>query len=279
MILALLRLMRLYYALPMAGGFVVIVAYRLAGNFSAHLHLITLAYFAVSAVIAAGYVLNDTCDLAVDKINCPTRTLPSGLLRPETATIFSIILFLTGLTLALFCNAKFFLTLTGVAAALIFYDIYSKRISFFKDILVAALMTCLYLLAFALTDATPGPRMNSLYISPFWLFFTALGYEMLKDIRDVQGDKKFGPNSIAILSAQPWFAHLAHCLIVAASFITLLPFLLSFCKVIYLCCSITAIILALLSTKKKTTVSIPLIYAQVAIVTFGALADLLILGP
>jgi len=279
MILDLLRLMRLYYSIPMAGGFMVIVTYLVGGEIFGIRNLLVLSYFSICSVIAAAYVLNDVCDINTDRINCPGRVLVQGKIKRKTATIFSIILFLTGLILAYFCNIGFLLALAAVVGGVVFYDLYSKRIGIFKDLLVAILTTSLYPLAFFLTEAVPGPRMKSLFISPFWLFTAALGYEMLKDIRDVKGDKDMGNHSITMFSSQKWFLILAHVITVLASLITLAPFILGYVKQIYLLSSLMGIFLAVMSIRTSLSRGIRLIYAEIFIVTFGALADLFILGP
>jgi geranylgeranylglycerol-phosphate geranylgeranyltransferase len=279
MIISLFRLMRLYYAVPMAGGFAVIVSYLVAGDISPIRNLLILSSCSICSIIAAAYVLNDVCDINIDRINCPQRVLVQGKLHRNIATTSSVILFLAGLILAYFCGANFFFVLIFVVGVVVFYDLYSKRIGFFKDLLVAILMTSLYPLAFVLTEAVPGPRMKSLFISPFWLFLATLGYEMLKDIRDVKGDKKVGKNNIAIFSSQKWFSTSARIITVIASLITLVPFVLGYCKEIYLLSSIVGIVLAIISIRIRPSVAIRFIYAEISIVTFGAWADLLILGP
>ncbi len=69
MILALLKLMRLYYGLPLAGGFIVILSYLTGGNIDHILEKAVLASLSLVSVISAGYILNDVCDVEIDKIN------------------------------------------------------------------------------------------------------------------------------------------------------------------------------------------------------------------
>ncbi len=67
--------------------------------------------------------------------------------------------------------------------------------------------------------------------------------------------------------------------IVAGSLVTLLPFMLGYCKQIYLVTSIAAIILAIASTFHKPSVAIRYIYAEIFLITAGSMADLLAFGP
>ncbi|AQT67793.1 (S)-2,3-di-O-geranylgeranylglyceryl phosphate synthase [Anaerohalosphaera lusitana] len=278
MIISLLRLTRLYYSLPLAGGFIVILSYLTAGNLSPAMNEIIPAFFSVLTIISAGYVLNDVCDVHIDRINCPRRTLPSRRLEPKPALIFSIMLFITGLSLAAFCGIAFFLTSAIVTVLLICYDLVSKRIGVFKDLFVAALMTSLYPLAFALLEPVDTPRLSVLYIHPAWLFFSSLGYEMLKDIRDAAGDSRNSPQPV-YYSIRKSFAIASRLSIITASLITLLPFILGLCHEVYLVSSLTAVVLATLAAFSRPTVAIRYVYAEVALITAGSLVDLLVFGP
>ena len=101
MITALIRLMRLYYSLPLSAGLIVITAYITGGNLDSIDSSVTLAFAALCCVISGGYVLNDVCDIAVDAINAPQRMLPRRKVPRKTALAFSIILFVIGRSLFL----------------------------------------------------------------------------------------------------------------------------------------------------------------------------------
>ena len=140
-------------------------------------------------------------------------------------------------------------------------------------------MISLYPLAFTLTDPIQTARLKVLFIHPVWLFLTSVGYEMLKDIRDFKGDRKINSPAIADYSPKKSFLYISRIIIVTASLITLLPFVLGYCKEIYLLASIGAIILAILATRKKPTTAIRYIYAQIFLITAGSVVDLLVFGP
>jgi 4-hydroxybenzoate polyprenyltransferase len=158
---------------------------------------------------------------------------------------------------------------------LIFYNIYSKRMGIFKDILAAALVTLLYPLAFAFTDAAQTPRLKSLFIFPIWFFLTTMGYEILKDIRDAKGDsgiRSFFTIDYKLLSA------ISRTLIIVAGLIAFLPFFLGYCKSIYLIAAIIAFVLAIFATMTKPETAIRYVYMEVLLITLGSMADLLAFG-
>ena len=278
MILALLKLVRLYYSAPIAMGFIVILSYLTGGNLVSIFDKAALSFFSLLSIISASYVFNDVCDIEIDKINCPHRILAAGRLKRKIALIWSIVLFVTGMVLGVGCGLAFFLVIAAIAGLLVCYDLLSKRIAVFKCVLVAILMTSLYPLAFTLTESMQTPRLNVLYIHPVWLFLSSLGYEMLKDIRDIKGDSQVNGRDLNHCKDKR-FVIMSRLFIVAGSLVTLLPFMLGYCKQIYLVASIAAIILAIASTFHKPAVAIRCVYAEIFLITAGSMADLLAFGP
>lgn len=280
MIMALIRLTRLYYSIPLACGLIVISLYVAGGDLSLiRTDTVFSAFFSLLLVLAAGYTLNDVCDIAADVINSPDRAIPKGQVTPRTALASAGILFGGGLGLSVFCGYKFFAVLAGITLGLIVYNLYSKRMGMFKDILVAVLTTSLYPLAFSLVEPSSTPRLKSLYIFPVWLFLTTVGYEMLKDIRDIKGDRAVRKSHCNSYCSDSRFLWCARAILVAASFLTPLPFLLGYCGHIYLISSLLAITLAMLSLMHKPCIAIRFVYAEVFLITVGSLLDLLVYGP
>jgi 4-hydroxybenzoate polyprenyltransferase len=277
MILSLIGLSRPWYSLPLSAGLLVIASYLTAGNFN-HIHWLT-GFLSLYCIISGGYILNDVCDIAVDKINRPGCILSARKISPAASLIAAILTFITGMILAWPVGLPFFLVLAAIAAGLIIYDLFSKSMGFFKNILVAILVTALYPLAFALTEPVITARFKVLFIHPVWLFMTAWGYEMLKDILDTKGDSLIADKHIEKKRTHPAFIRFARILICSASLLTLLPWILGYCKWIYLASSLLAIALAAIAAAKSAKKAIPYIYAEVFLITAGSLTDLLIYGP
>ena len=156
----LLRLVRLYYALPFSAGFLVILAYLRGGELESIRREAMLSFFSLLCVISAGYVFNDVCDVRIDRINCPGRVLAAGRLTRTTATAWAGFLFVVGMLAAGLCGPWFLLGTGAMAAGLACYDLFSKRIGIFKDLLVAVLLTSLYPLAFTLAQPVDTPRLK-----------------------------------------------------------------------------------------------------------------------
>lgn len=279
MITALIRLSRPYYSLPLSCGLIVISSYVAGGDLSVIGLKLVPAFLSLFFILSAAYTLNDVCDIVVDTINNPNRMLPKGHVTRKTALAGSIILFVIGIALAFFCGWRFFCVLSLVTLGLVVYNLYSKKMEIFKDILVAILTTSLYPLSLALTEPVSTPRVNALYIFPVWLFLTTAGYEMLKDIRDVKGDSILKDKQHQSYCVNPRFLLSARLIILAASLLTILPYVFGYCKLIYLASSLLAILLAILSLRQPPAKAIRFIYAEVFIITAGSWVDLLIYGP
>ena len=166
MISKILKLMRLYYSLPLSCGLIVIVLYVTGGDIAAIGNRLIIAVVSLCSVISAGYVLNDVCDIAVDKINCPHRCLESIGVSPKAALTMSAILFALGIILACFCGWRFLCLISAIILGLTAYDIFSKKMGLFKAPLVALLATLLYPLAFTIAQPVQTLRLISSTSTP-----------------------------------------------------------------------------------------------------------------
>ncbi|OHB56706.1 MAG: hypothetical protein A2Y07_03570 [Planctomycetes bacterium GWF2_50_10] len=279
MILPIVKLMRLHYSVPVSCGLIAITMYLNAGRPFNSWPLILTACSALCSTISAAYILNDVIDISVDRINRPSRMISSGMVSCHNAAIWAILLFCVGLVVAALCGKWFFAGILIITAMLIYYDIFSKRIGLFKDVLCAALMTSLYPLSLTLVNVHSSPQAHSLFYSSVWLFLTCLSYQMYKDSGDSKGDVAAGPKSIAFYSSQKWFLSFARIIAIVASFLPLLIWMLGYCGTVFLITSIMAIVLAVISTRRQPYTGIMFIYAEIAAVSAGAVLDLLILAP
>ncbi len=152
MTMALLRLTRPWYSLPLSCGLLVIILYVSGGDFSGPGIGFVCAFLSLYLMLSSAYVQNDVCDAKVDAVNNPDKVIPKGLVSLKLASFVHVLLLSSGLMLSLFCGLKYFGVLFITAMGLMVYNFYSKRLGIFKDILAAALTTSLYPLAFAAAD-------------------------------------------------------------------------------------------------------------------------------
>ncbi len=185
--MCLLRLCRWYYALPMGFILGLTIVYARGGEWSPA--EVVVPSLALSLVVAAGYAFNDVCDRRVDQTNAPDRPIAAGRVGRVAATAWAACLVAAGLGLAATGRGAFAAGLACVAGGLVLYDLVSKHVGIGKQIAVAALTTSIYPLAVLQVGSPAGDRVATLWFFAAWLFATSFAYEILKDIRDIPGDR------------------------------------------------------------------------------------------
>ncbi|MGE5313259.1 MAG: geranylgeranylglycerol-phosphate geranylgeranyltransferase [Acidobacteriota bacterium] len=165
----------------------------LAGGTAAQWMLIAAASLSGALIGAGGMVINDLFDIAIDRINKPDRPLASGVISPGAARMAYRALTASGLllTLTLPVGAQ----LIAVIASVIIY-VYSavlKRTVLAGNIAVG-LMTGL---TFIYGGAAVGSVERGLLPAVFALLMNA-GREIIKDMEDVEGDRKEGALTLPV---------------------------------------------------------------------------------
>lgn len=273
----LLRLCRFYYALPMALAYALTVYYARGGQIGGFRPQIALSTAALALVIAAAYVLNDVWDYEVDRRAARDRPIAAGRTSRRAGGAWGGCLMAAGLALGAACRWQFLAALAAVAATLVFYDLMSKRLGAAKQLLVAALMTSIYPLALAESDGAVGSRAGSLAIFPIWLFLTAFGYEILKDLRDRAADPPVAGRETAIQRRPRLWRTIAGTTILGAVPLLVGPFLTG-CGWVYLAIAAVGAAAALASVFLPIRWAIRCVYAECFIVGLAATADVIVLG-
>jgi 4-hydroxybenzoate polyprenyltransferase len=142
------------------------------------------------SLLCGTYCLNDVLDVRFDAINAPGRPICSGRISRRAGAVAALLFFATALGLAGAAGVKFFIAIFGLAAALVEYNFFSKRLGPCKPFVASLLVTMIYPLAFVQAGGVVGPRAGALYCFAAWMFLTVCGYEMFKDIRDRRGDSQ-----------------------------------------------------------------------------------------
>lgn len=275
--IALLRLCRLYYAVPMALTYGLTVSYASGGNVTGNVGTIALSVAALALVIAAGYVLNDAFDVVADRVNAPGRPIPVGRIRQGQARAWAAILFAAGWTIGAFGARPFSLGLVLVSGGLIFYDVCSKRLGVFKPVTVALLMVSIYPLAIAQAGGVFGPRAGSLIFFSIWMFLSTFAYQVLKDIRDIRGDRPVVGRSTPIQShPEQWRRMAAGCTVAGAIFL-IFPFWFGGHGT-YLALVVPAIMTAVISAALPVLPAIRMLYIEFVIVGIAATMDIIVSG-
>lgn len=272
-----LRLCRLYYVVPMALAYALTVYYARGGAMAGEWTGMLVSTLALTLVLSAAYVLNDVCDVGVDRINAPHRPVAAGRVARRSATAWSLVLLAGGLLTAAAARPAFLIGLTAVAAALEVYDLTSKRLGVIKQIAVAAFMASIYPLALAQAGGATGRRAWTLAIFPVWLFATSFGYELLKDIRDLAGDRAALPAPNPLQRSPGRWRRIANVAIVLGALLLVGPRLAG-CGPVYMAVAVPAMAAAVLATLLPPRAALACIYLECMIVGLAATLDVIVYG-
>lgn len=110
-------------ALPTAAA---LLASYTHGAFPDVLRLV-LAVLGAYLATTSSYVLNDWCDVDIDRINLPHRPLPSGELSRTQALLYALSLVGVAVAIALYLNPESLVVLVVAVAVITLYSMRAKR--------------------------------------------------------------------------------------------------------------------------------------------------------
>ena len=147
--------------------------------------ILLLIVFIVMSYTAAANAINDVLDLEIDKINRPSRPIPSKNLKKRTALKFSFTLFLVGSMLSLqLPTAAQFISVVISMPLMIVYSTNLKSKPLIGNIAVSFIIGLSFIFC--------GAAFENIY--PMWTpgilaFSLTLIREIIKDIADLEGDR------------------------------------------------------------------------------------------
>jgi 4-hydroxybenzoate polyprenyltransferase len=167
-----------------------------------HSHLESILEFnqfliTVSTVLvaAAGYIINDYFDVKIDQVNKPEEVIIGRFIRRRHAMFAHQILNVSAAVISFTVSFKVFVVNVIAMTVLWFYASIFKKKPFIGNFLVAGLTaSSLVVMAVYYTE-------NDLLINIYavFAFGITLIREIIKDIEDTRGDKKFGSATLPII--------------------------------------------------------------------------------
>ncbi len=172
-----------------------------------------LLVLATVCIAAAGNIINDIEDVVIDKVNKPEKVIVGKKISEKTAYNFYITLNILGIAAGFYLSNR--LGHPGLAAVFIIISIllYSYAISL-RSLLVVSNLVVSFLVATSLLvlivfDIYPAINSDFMELqvtaSKVIIWFAACAFylnlirEVVKDIQDINGDKKGGRNTVPIL--------------------------------------------------------------------------------
>ncbi len=163
-------------------------------NLTLQSYNVVFAILSATIIAGAGYVINDFFDLPIDSVNKPNRVLPSGKIKPHSAYLFAVFLFILGIILSLLTRNIYCVIIAVINSILLFFYAKTFKMNFLIGNLVVAYAAGS---TFIFGGLSSNNFTNSLIIAIYAFLYTLMR-EFIKDAEDIKGDIKFNANTLAI---------------------------------------------------------------------------------
>ncbi len=211
-----------------------------AGSEPLSLELI-LGMIAIFFIGAGCHPFNDYFDYEIDKINHPTRPLPSGVFKRISGLYIGLILFGISVFLSLLINIFCFAIMLVIIMLTFFYESYVKNKGVLGNFLVAFTVS----LAFIYGGAIAIDFLKPLFFS-LVTFFVFFGREIILDVRDFEGDKKTR-NTLPLIIGEKRSIYFGSALVIISGILLVIPFFYGFFSIWYGIMAIPLILFTLYS--------------------------------
>ena len=186
-------------------------------------------------IAAAGYIINDYFDLNIDLINKPDKVIVGNTITRRWAIAFHLALSFIGIAIGFYLDITTRILLLGIANSicvflLFFYSISLKKKLLIGNVLISALTAwTVFVITWCETRNLLSPlgssrskitRYTLLYAG--FAFIISLIREVIKDIEDMEGDRRYGCTTMPIV----WGVNAAK-IFIAVWLIVLLALLIS----------------------------------------------------
>lgn len=200
-----------------------------------------LAAFVVFVVTGGGNVINDYFDYKIDAINKPQRPIPSGRVSRKSAGIYSILLFVVGIAVAFF-NSLLLGMIALLSSFLMIYYAYDLKGRALIGNLSISFLTglCFVFGGIAVNEITV-----SIYLGTY-AFLMTMAREIVKDMEDVEGDKKEGATTLPIIYGMKTSSILAASFMIIASITSPVLYFVGIFDILYLAVLVVAILVFLI---------------------------------
>ena len=217
--------------LPFAAGISVIMGEIITLGHLPSLKELFLGFMWGFFLSGSAMILNDYFDIEVDKINAPDRPLPSGLISPATAIVFTFIITLIGLLISFFINLSAIILYIIFWFIGFFYNWKLKEKGLVGNLFVSSSVAVTIILGGIVVGS---PWNKAVMIFSMMLFVFDLGEEIAADAMDIEGDKKRNIKSIAILIGRKKALYISFLLFIIFIVLSFLPVIFNLFGVSYL---------------------------------------------
>jgi geranylgeranylglycerol-phosphate geranylgeranyltransferase len=213
-------------------GFAVIIGYFVSKPTAASPTEIVLGFVTGFAICAFSMVVNDYYDIEVDRVNQPTRPLPSGEVSKNGAVAIAALMLVVGFAAtALLLNLVAVLIVALYSLLAWLYDFQAKKYGVAGNLIVASSLAIPFIYGGAISG---GKVLDSLLLfMASTSFLAGVGREVVKAMADVPGDQRRGIRSYASVHGMRAASLLGAMFFLAAVVTSLLPLLVISVNTLY----------------------------------------------
>ncbi len=196
-----------------------------------HFDDVIYSFIVAYALNGSSMILNDYFDRDVDRVNAPDRPIPSGLIKPSYAVIYSSMLGLIGIVFSRLVSVYCMIIAIASYIAALLYNSSLKKTGLPGNFIVSLTVTAPFLFGATMSDGYISDRII-VFIIPVLLSNT--GREVIKGIADVEGDIVRQVNSIARIKGVGKAALIGSTLYILAVLFSPVPYILKYVSEYYL---------------------------------------------
>ncbi len=180
-----------------------------------NVHGLIFLLICISSVLiaAAGYIINDYFDLNIDQVNKPDKLVVDKIIRRRWVIVWHIVLSVTGIAIGFYVDYTTHILLLGFSNAvcvflLFVYSISLKR-KFLAGNILISLLTSWTILVVAWCEYNHLIKINNglhadkilreTFLYAGFAFIISLIREVVKDMEDMEGDRKYGCRTMPIV--------------------------------------------------------------------------------
>jgi len=221
----------LRFELPFSAGVCVVMGQMLALGEFASIPVTVFGFASVFLISASILVLNDYFDVETDKINAPSRPIPSGLVSPAEALLFSLFLLFAGIFTSYLININVLLISIVLAVIGFLYNRYFKKSGLPGNLIVSFSVGMTFIYGGASVDL---PYNKIVLFFGLIAALIDLGEEIAADAMDIKGDQLINSNSLAIKFGKSSAIKVSVSIFFLVILLSFVPFVLNWFPIIYL---------------------------------------------
>lgn len=209
-------------------GLSVLVAALISGPIIS-LETVIFACISASFIMAAGNTINDYYDIEIDRINKPERPLPSGDVSLKTAWLAAMVEFFTGIAISAFLSPEMFAVAFTFSLLIYLYAAKLKRTVLWGNITVSMATAAAFIYG-----GLAVQKAEEAVIPAIFAFLFHFGREIIKDMEDVEGDRRENALTFPIRYGFPASIRLITYIFIVLIAVTIFPFAIGIYGKIYM---------------------------------------------